>query len=615
MLMAENLLLMRRRFRNSVSSAAVAFLAANGPHGMVIDFADASIAINDAADLLDFESIGQVSDGALIGPGAKLTYSAPSPKLTEQADGSLGFQAHNLCLQSETLTSATWVKNALTAPATDTLQASAGTSVQPYADQSITVIAGPTYTFTFEAMAGTSTFLQYSSSNAWGASYQNINLATNSFGTGNISGAVLSTPIDVGDGWYRYSISAPSVGTVFGARFSIQELATDTRLKVWSPTGTETVHIRKAHVRRTPSQSDYIATTTAAVYDLPYVYSGGEKIGIMVEPAATNFATRSTDFTDAAWSPANVTISGNAGGAPDGTTTADLIYPTTSGSNRWLVRTITTGSTADKTFSVFAKASGKNWLHLLGAGGSQGAYFNVSDGTIGTVSSGTASIVPLGNGWYRCSLVSASPTPSVTYTTPAICDNNGSLAVTANGTDGILLWGAQLETGTVATSPIITYGAAVLRAADAPEIPTSLFPYNISEGALYIEAEVPTLIANSRYLSLNNNTSTIRVLDLFQATGTTINIFKSADGANTSVTTSAVAGVQRIAARYKADDYHSAYNGTLGTPDTTTGAMQTATMLEIGHLANGSQMPMLVKRVAYFPDAKANAVLTEITTP
>lgn len=595
MLMAENLLLMRRRFRNSVSSAAVAFLAANGPHGMVIDFADASIAINDAADVLDFTSIGQVSGGALIGPGAKLTYSAPSPKLTEQADGSLGFQAHNLCLQSETLTSATWVKNALTAPATDTLQASAGTSVQPYADQSITVIAGPTYTFTFEAMAGTSTFLQYSSSNAWGASYQNINLATNSFGTGNISGAVLSTPIDVGDGWYRYSISAPSVGTVFSARFSIQELATDTRLKVWSPTGTETVHIRKAHVRRTPSQSDYIATTTAAVYDLPYVYSGGKKTGVMVEPAATNLALRSTEFGNASWVKSNVSASQNATG-PDGVpNSASTLTPSLS--SGFVYQPITVSGTTQAVWSVYLRST------------SGDVNTRISINGVGASPNPQALTITVTPTWQRFDF-------PITVTSGAGFNIIiGNLVGAWSPLTPIEAWGAQLETGTVATSPIVTYGSAVLRAADSPEIPTSLFPYNISEGTLYIEAEVPTLIANSRYLSLNNNTSTIRVLDLFQATGTTINIFKSADGANTSVTTSAVAGVQRIAARYKADDYHSAYNGTLGTPDTTTGAMQTATMLEIGHQANGSQMPMLVKRVAYFPDAKANAVLTEITTP
>ena len=84
---------------DGVSSAAL-LLAAYGPYGVVMDYTDASIAIVDSTHALDFSSKGDVSSGALVGPAAKLTYAAPSPKLLEQADGVQRYNSHNLYLNN-----------------------------------------------------------------------------------------------------------------------------------------------------------------------------------------------------------------------------------------------------------------------------------------------------------------------------------------------------------------------------------------------------------------------------------------------------------------------------------------------------------------------------------
>ena len=64
---------------------------------------------------------------------------------------------------------------------------------------------------------------------------------------------------------------------------------------------------------------------------------------------------------------------------------------------------------ADKTLtlSAFAKQSNNDYIFFYNIGGvqgNQGVWFNISDGTIGTNSSGwTNTIENYGNGWYRCS--------------------------------------------------------------------------------------------------------------------------------------------------------------------------------------------------------------------
>lgn len=558
-------------------SAAALFLAAYGPHGMVLNFdSDASISINDAADLLDFESSGQVSGGALVGPGSKLTNTAPSVKLTEQADGFLKFQAHNLCLWSEDLTDASWSKPGagLTAPSVDTLRETAITGSHRFV-QAITVSFPGESIIELKADGRDKVGVYISGAGAHvGVNLTDGIIGTISSGFGAYASGATIEALD--DGWFRVSLPFNAM-----AIFEIYLLS------AWTPGGPATsnyagdtskgIKARRAHVRRTPSASDYIATTTAAVYDLPYVYSGGVRQGIAVEPAATNLALWSNDFTNASWTKSNMTTALTATG-PDGVANSASTLTATAG-NATALQAITSASSSRLTSVYIKRRTGSGNIDLT-----------QDNGTTWTTQTVTSS-------WTRVALA------AVTSTNPTV-----GIRIATSG-DAVDVWCFDHETGTVATSPIITYGAAVARAADSPEITTSLFPYNVSEGTLYIKAIVPTIVTNGRFLDLNNNSSTIRVADIYAASATSFANFKTVDSSSHVVTSAAVAGIQRIAARYKENDYHSAYNGVLGTPDTVTPAMETATMLEIGHLANASQLPMIVQQVAYFPDAKANATL------
>jgi hypothetical protein len=162
----------------------------------------------------------------------------------------------------------------------------------------------------------------------------------------------------------------------------------------------------------------------------------------------TNLLLRSEEFDNASWTKTRSSITADSEIAPNGTLTADKVVEDTTASATHLVLLgsgIIAGNTY--TYSVYAKSAGRNWI-VLSPGGNWGfAWFNISSGTIGTVTSGgssaTAAIQPVGNGWYRCSVTSTAVDNrglQILVTT-----GNDVVTYTGDGTSGVFLWGAQLE--------------------------------------------------------------------------------------------------------------------------------------------------------------------------
>ena len=166
----------------------------------------------------------------------------------------------------------------------------------------------------------------------------------------------------------------------------------------------------------------------------------------LIELVPYNLLTYSEQFDNAAWTKLNGTVSANQAEAPDGTISADLFYPTTSGTDRLLAQTKT--GTIGQTFtsSAFVKSSGVDWV-LFYAANLGGCWFNASTGVFGTVGSGvTASVLGQVNGFWRISLTATIANTNV-YFYIGTANANGTSTITKNGTDGILVWGAQLVTG------------------------------------------------------------------------------------------------------------------------------------------------------------------------
>lgn len=193
--------------------------------------------------------------------------------------------------------------------------------------------------------------------------------------------------------------------------------------------------------------------------------------GLIIEAAATNLLIYSEHFSDGWWTKVNSTISPNATTAPDGSVTADAWVEATGSSQKYLRTPLATTGPATYTMSCYAKKiAGTRYLVMefdAGGGEVRRAFFDLTGGTVTTNYNGAVgTIASVGGGWYRCATtVTMVGAASATYW---YISNSGSSVAgyTGDGTSGIYVWGAQLETGSTATSYVKTVAAAVTRAAD-----------------------------------------------------------------------------------------------------------------------------------------------------
>lgn len=202
----------------------------------------------------------------------------------------------------------------------------------------------------------------------------------------------------------------------------------------------------------------------------------GEPLGVLIEPGRTNIYPYSV-INMGDWGGYNLTLSASAGEAPDGSQDATLLManPTENATQHW-VRTNNPASlvfTPDQIYVVsgYIKSAGARRINLFLGGGVpnlDGGSINIDLGA-GTYT-GThphGKLESVGDGWFRFSYLVA-PTQS-NFSGPAyiqIQGEGGGSTYVADGTEGIYLWGFQVELGTYPTSYIPTNGAAVTRSKD-----------------------------------------------------------------------------------------------------------------------------------------------------
>lgn len=151
----------------------------------------------------------------------------------------------------------------------------------------------------------------------------------------------------------------------------------------------------------------------------------------------------------------------NSTTAPDGTNTAYFLRESATLNNGHFIQAIPTWQSGNRyTYSIYAKAATKIYLFLLiGSGaipGQQNATFNLSTGAtsgVNTANGTTAAMTSVGNGWWRCSITTPAATSSGTSTiwTGLIDATGTTINYTGDGTSGIYIWGAQVESGSTAT--------------------------------------------------------------------------------------------------------------------------------------------------------------------
>lgn len=159
--------------------------------------------------------------------------------------------------------------------------------------------------------------------------------------------------------------------------------------------------------------------------------------------AEQNLATYSQQLDNAAYTASELTVTADQATAPDGTTTADELTPSTNSAEHYIRQTKATSGAV--TVSAFAEDNGYDfiWVRLNGITNST-VFFDVSGGTVETTGAGvTAEIVDYGSGRYRCVVKAASG--SMTSFDIGVSNADNTLTFTGDGSSSVYAWGAQVE--------------------------------------------------------------------------------------------------------------------------------------------------------------------------
>jgi hypothetical protein len=227
----------------------------------------------------------------------------------------------------------------------------------------------------------------------------------------------------------------------------------------------------------------YVPTTTAAVY-APAVdwLSAQSAYGLRSEAAATNRALWARDLTNAAWTKTNATAALTATGI-DGVANSASVVTATAG-NATVLQAITHASEA-RTLSIFLKR-------------------RTGTGTVETTIDGGSTWVArtITTDWLRFTTTSTLADPSV------------GIRIVTSG-DAVDVDAVQVETGSRASSPILTLAATATRAADTLVVPDSGW-ISSTQGTLAADFIVTAIDATDRYLAelvndTDNKSASLRI--------------------------------------------------------------------------------------------------------
>jgi hypothetical protein len=434
---------------------------------------------------------------------------------------------------------------------------------------------------------------------------------------------------DYGNGWYRVWVSFTTAATVTNGQV---QLIRDAQVR----DGVAGIFIWGVQLEIGSSPSEYIqtiasqrtrfskvtvdGTVTANIPRLDYYTSNGAPgcPGLLVEASGSNTLSGSVSL-DTGWTiTADTTVTSGIV-SPSESTNATLFQATNTASRVRQAATLTSGSTY--TFSCFGKfgalSSGFSLNVFDENAASYGSgvcqAFNLNEGTLGasgTTGAGftlqSVGMENYGSGWYRCRmtvLMGYTPTtPRVGFRVGTQISNGRPLSV-PSGT--VNAWGAQLETGSVATSYIPTTTASATRNADVISASGGVSgSIGQTEGSIYVEVNIQKLLGttqrafidigqtNNRLFLGYGNGLTNKIRFLLQTSAGGLVDFQSA-----ATTT----GIIRIAVGYKNNDSAMYVNGVSVSP--ISNGSFTATLTTLSNIYLGSSLS-----AADFLNDKINAV-------
>lgn len=346
--------------------------------------------------------------------------------------------------------------------------------------------------------------------------------------------------------------------------------------------------------------------------------------GVLMEPAAaTNLCLQSARPGTTPWTLIGISAVESAQSSPFGSSTVTTL--TEDSANSVHIATLPASVTSGTTYTASAVVKlgvGARFATLLftasGFGVNAGVSFDLVSGVIaGSNDAGNvASITPLSGGYYR-----------VTFTRTATASVNTSLQVRltnvsdnylgphqGDGASSLVVAHVQLETGPVATSPIITAGSAVTRAADSMAVSGADFSrWFVPGGVLYGEFTPNELLAGT-IASIDDGTASHRVqLRFMQSGGLRARYRWVSPSSNLDqLATNAISGVTSKMALSCGLDRSGASDGIAYDPGPTA-TLPTVTRMTVGSAVGSDSSPVAIHRITYFPPGPAQSRLQQLT--
>lgn len=314
--------------------------------------------------------------------------------------------------------------------------------------------------------------------------------------------------------------AAPSL-LIVPARFKTGRLYSQIPVPVAPATsGAGDFTVTRATTATRVNSAGLIESVASGIPRLDYFASGGT-VGcpaLLVEPAGTNLLLQSEAWNVSPWAATSgsngATVSGNVTASPDGTTNADKLIEAAVTGSHFCLQTLTLTSGTTYTASFFVKASERTRGRLRTSG--SGAYWDLDFNlTSGTVTGGTNPFIQnFGNGWYRIGATFTANQASNNFIL-FLLDASGNASYTGDGTSGLFVYGAQIETGGVATSYIATVASTQTRNADVISVSGAVSgSIGQTEGTIYMEMDVRNLGFGRGFISVQDSswiTNSVRI--------------------------------------------------------------------------------------------------------
>jgi hypothetical protein len=402
-------------------------------------------------------------------------------------------------------------------------------------------------------------------------------------------------------------------------------------------TDTDAIEVWGAQLEQRSAVTAYTATTTQPITNyVPQLQTAAsgvarfdhnpitdESLGLLIEEQRANLFTYSEDFANAAWQPTRASITANTIVAPDGTLTGDKLVEDTTATNTHNVRQNFTVAVGTYTYSVFAKAGERTILQTARLNTNIDLINHSFNLTTGVAIGTGASMISVGNGWYRCVGVITVNTAASTGVLFNL--NNGSTtSYTGDGYSGLFLWGAQLEAGAFPTSYIPTVASQVTRSRDDASMTGANFSswYNQAEGTLYSEAITLAPIPVARaFASINDGTGNNRwTSTVTDSAGPVIRPLRNTNGAGALLTpapTGAANTTQsgnKVALAITNYEASMCFNGGTAVTATNTYLAPVVTQMQIGQQLTSAFLNGHIRKLSYYPIRCTNAQLQALTS-